>query len=104
MFEWVAVAGNKRVTSLLSRACCVTPRTHHPPARARFTGDNLDRKFNVSQVHGDTVPPGPRRSSLASCQLAEQEYVGQTTLGSFEPAATGLQDWYHSSRPQRDID
>ena len=39
----------------LGRACCVIPQTHHPPACARLTGDNLDRKFNVLQVDGDTV-------------------------------------------------
>ena len=55
----------------LSRACCVTPQTHHPPAHAWFTGDDLDQKFNVPQVDGDTVPPGPGQSSFASCQLAE---------------------------------
>ena len=31
------------------------------PACARFAGDNLDRKFNVPQADGDTVPPGPGR-------------------------------------------
>ena len=43
----------------LSRSCYVTPQTHHPPARARFTSDNLDRKFNMPQADGATVPPGP---------------------------------------------
>ena len=84
-------------------ACCVTPHAHHPPARARFTGDNFDRKFNVPQVDGDTVPPGPGRSSFASGQLAEWRDAGQTALlSSFEPAATGLRDRYHSPRPLRD--
>ena len=71
----------------LSRPCCVTPQTHHPPTRARFTGE-FRPKVKRLQVDGDMVPPDPGRSSFASCQLAEYNYAGQTTLllGSFELA------------------
>ena len=48
-----------------SRACCVTPQTHHPPARARFTGDFVG-KFSVPQYRWRHGPPGPGRSSFAS--------------------------------------
>ena len=72
-----------------SPAISVATDQYHPLAHARFTNDDLDRKFNVPEVDGDSVPLGPGQSSFASCQLAEKKYAGQTTLlGSFEPTAT----------------
>ena len=80
----------------LSIACCViAPRIHHPPF-ARFTGFSLDRKFNVSQVDGDTVLPGLGRLDInfdsdsdpeRNCPYAENP----TFKGNISPSTWGFE-------------
>ena len=70
--EWVVVdrvsAGAKPKESLLCNST-----TDPPPDHIRITTRspvNLDRKFNVPQVYGDTVFLGLGWPCLVSCELA----------------------------------
>ena len=76
----------------LSRACCVITQNHHPPARARFTGDNLDRKFNVPQGDGDMVPrvKGGPPSPVASWLNTSTRAKGHSSAVS-NPLPTGYE-------------
>ena len=51
---------------------------------------NLDQKYNVPQLDGDTVPPGPAWPSLANFQLTEYNSAGQAAFLQTQTLATDI--------------
>ena len=55
----------------LDRACCVTPQNHHPPARARFTGEFRPKVLRAA----GRWQPGP-----PGCRAVRSDWIEVITL------------------------